>query len=284
MTIFVASEHAEPAHYSEDVYTIGLETCIAVCAYGLPAQEGGVNKVLAHISPGHEAEVMDTLFVPKVQSSGMTLYGVCISRPHIGINDNMTNSKMKDIMEEAGVLALLNIHRSQVTNEMIQRQKQGMRERLREGYNYVLARCEALGARVTPYTRPTDNGVMTAWSSPGGTVVADNLVMANIPDWPTASSSSRSRGAHSSSGGGGSSFQHRSTGHSSGGHGSSGQSSHHRSHGSSSHGDYYKSSGHSSSSHQRSGGSSHRDDDYHKSSGGGSSSRHHKSSRSKYSR
>lgn len=274
-TVDVTYDDCQSAYYGESIQTIGLETCIGVCAYGLPSAAGGINKVMAHSLTGSVRNIIGGSFIREVRNSGMTVHGVCISKPNPAINDSLTNSQIKDLMEEFGILAASNLRRSDVTDQMIQDYKRGLKRALKDANDDAKAYCQALRAPITVVQRTTANGVMKASASPGGKVKADGSTMADIPDMPAESSSSRSnRGGHSS--GGGSSSQYRS-----GGQSSSGHSSHHRSGGSSSTGDYSRSSGHSSQ--HRSGGSGYDERDYYKSSGGSSSSRH-KSSRTEYSR
>jgi hypothetical protein len=234
----VGMNDCRPALVEQDLRTSGLDTCIAVCAYGLPGPTG-VNKVIAHASTGSVDYIIGSRFIAEVQASGMTVYGVCVSKPDPTRNDHLSDSQVKDMMEELGY------ERHSITKEHIKAHKKGMKALLKTANDNAVAYCQQLGASVmtvkrdnADVARSSPYGTMTASASPGGKVKAEGQKMADIPDVPRGNTGEDSRrGGHSGSSG----SNHRS--------GGSTNDAYYRSSGSSSH---HKSSGGSSSSHHKS--------------------------------
>ena len=198
--VFVNLNQCLPAYYGERLETVGLDTCIGIVAYGLPAQQGGVNKVMAHCSTGNESAVIGHSFVRAVQSSRMRLAGICMSCPRSDRNDHgpgrISDSEIKRLIAQSR-----RIHESQVTGAMIREFRRGLASRLSEAVERARAICiDQL--RVGPVVTYRDNahvlhpdpyGTLVAAASPNGRVTAEGHEMATIPNQPaTATSASAS--------------------------------------------------------------------------------------------
>ncbi|KAK3306714.1 uncharacterized protein B0T15DRAFT_394683, partial [Chaetomium strumarium] len=189
-TVTVGQDDCKPAKYGERLETRGLDTCIGIVAYGLPYKKGGVNKVMAHCSPGNEDAIIGNLFVTAVRNSGMTLYGICMSCPKPDRNNSgprkITDKQIRDALAESR-----GIRKSDVTQAMIDEQRQALAQRLTEAQDRAEGHCiEAFGMGIMSHPRSTSRanqpypyGSLVATASPGGEVEADGHKMADIPDW-----------------------------------------------------------------------------------------------------
>jgi hypothetical protein len=188
---------AKHCPWSEAIYTLGLYTCAGVIAYGLPGENTGYNKVLAHASARDVVSTMDD-FVNKVIASGMTITGIFISQPDTTFHDDDTDEDL--IQEIIACDAQVKIEAQiddpplaadQVTREMIDNWKAGYRSGLvrmnQEVYDACTRSLGALPEMVdiltrNKYTHPP-LGWIRASPSPNGELWAENEWKASIPDY-----------------------------------------------------------------------------------------------------
>lgn len=203
--IFVPQDSCLRAPYGTRIYTQGLATCAGVIAYGLPADNNtaNANKVLAHVSVLGVDAVMGQ-FVQTVRSSGMTLYGICLSLPDPAYNDHR-DTEVIDMLSASG-----RYQRNQITPALISQQKAALKTHIQNMNTRVRQYCAQLNISITTLgDRPRPYGSMEATASNGGVVKAEGHVMERIPDVPAPAPKAgggddrRSRGGHSGTMGGG---------------------------------------------------------------------------------
>ncbi|KAK3304758.1 uncharacterized protein B0T15DRAFT_537498 [Chaetomium strumarium] len=205
-TIPVPMNGCEHAYASQTLTTSGLDTCIGVVAYGLPAAPGGINKVMAHCATGRAAAVIGGSFLTKVRNSRMQVVGICMSVPSVDRNDNGPG-RIDDNVIRQSLATSRNIHPSQVTQQMINTFRTGLRNALAQAEQDARTYCMQLGVSIQTFRRnnahvrdPPPYGTMVATRSPRGEVRADTSKMADIPD-PVAQPAAPAAGRGASSSG-----------------------------------------------------------------------------------
>jgi hypothetical protein len=197
-TINVRMDRCATATTSQTIETEGLDTCIGIVAYGLPAADGGINKVMAHASTRNLQRVIGTDFVTNVRNSRMQVVGICMSCPDETRNDNGP-AKIDDATIRQAIASVRRIQPNQVTAQQVADYRAQLRMALRAAENEAKRICTT-NFGIGPVTIHRDNakvlhpppyGTMVATKGPRGTVKADNMKMADIPDLAPAASASR---------------------------------------------------------------------------------------------
>ncbi|KAK4232921.1 hypothetical protein C8A03DRAFT_39413 [Achaetomium macrosporum] len=222
--INVNQDGCRAANANTTLETQGLDTCIGIVAFGLPAAQGGINKVMAHSSTGRVSQVIggsqSTSFVQQVRNSGMQVTGICMSCPRHDRNDHGPG-KISDETIRQAIASRDRIQPSQVTAQQIETFRDGFRVAFRLAEQEAVRICiDNFG--IGPVTirrdnnnvqRPPPYGTLVATKSPRGQVKAEGQKMADIPDpvaqaaAPATGHSSHHSGSHSSGYGGSSSGQ-----------------------------------------------------------------------------
>ncbi|ROV88539.1 hypothetical protein VMCG_10363 [Cytospora schulzeri] len=220
----------ETGQYDEELWTQGLATCYGVVAYGLPANNDthNVNKVMAHVS-AKEIDNTMTDFLSKVRSSGMRLYGVCLSLPDPAYNDGPTKAgELRAMVADINRVPVDQVSRQDVSHYQV-----SMKARILSQSEQIRRYCRFLCVSIVISTRNVANEYspppycqMRATASPDGVVSAEVHRMVDIPNVPDPVADPEVTKRQRQGGGGGNKYNTTSTrGLSGGGSGGNNNSS-----------------------------------------------------------
>ncbi|KAK4233463.1 hypothetical protein C8A03DRAFT_38822 [Achaetomium macrosporum] len=192
---------------NQELFTRGLGTCIGVTVWGLCDDSyAGRNKGMAHASPSSDAvnSVIGGL-IHAVQSSGMTVYGYCLSQADPSLNYSLTDAQLMEEFE--GVVPA-----DQLTPEFFNNYRQTSYYNIQHANTLASQWCQSLGVHGATITRSKANyfrgwpyNSMQATASPGGEVRVDGSKRADIPDPISGAAGSSGHGLSSKRGGSGNS-------------------------------------------------------------------------------